>query len=78
MIDKSFASPIPKPSKLSINRMKSATRITEIGPRPLKNTYGAQSSESITKYTFEWPEQEKEATYDDFIQLLNTRALPVD
>jgi hypothetical protein len=52
MIDKSFASPIPKPSKLSINRMKSATRITEIGPRPLKNTYGAQSSESITRYTF--------------------------
>jgi hypothetical protein len=52
MINKSFASPIPKPSELSVNRMKSATRIVEICPRPLKNTYGAQSSESITKYTF--------------------------
>jgi hypothetical protein len=52
MIDKSFASPIPKPSTLRINRLKSAASITEICPRPLKNTYGAQSSESITKYTF--------------------------
>ena len=52
MIDKSFASPIPKPSELSINRMKRATRIVDIFPIPLKNTYGEQSSESITKYTF--------------------------
>jgi hypothetical protein len=51
MIDKSFASPIPKPSKLSINRMKSATRIVEICPRPSKKIYGALRSERITKYT---------------------------
>jgi len=52
MIDKSFASPIPKPSKLSINRMKSATRIVEVCPRPSNKIYGALRSESITKYTF--------------------------